>query len=287
MDLGDTRKWIERYEKADYKNKAYEFLIKTLSCDIPDGFVYETELDTCIYDEMSKLKREKQFDKLLDLHKHKFKSSYYLDFYCIDYYLFMGDIGGIKRHLNSFLNDPVKTIDIFIPIYDKIVYYGYRDLSITICKEIINKVKDAPGLISGVEEDFTKTAIADKLQDVFSDVKNNVSINNSDILEYLKKYDYTLIETYIDLMKSFWADDAPKFLDFQEYIDDASFFEWKLMILFFDYMAGKNVTFAAAYDIWYLTTRCFKRSLLSKKSSKSFENIFAIDKEKYNSDISK
>ena len=114
--------------------------------------------------------------------------------------------------------------------------------------------------------DFTKTVIVDKMQNVYCDMKNRVPVVKSDILEYLKKYDYILEEADIDTMHILWMACNPEFPGFQEYMEDASLFEWKLMLMFMDYMTCKNVAFATAYDI-----RCIyytKLSILSTRQRK-------------------
>ncbi len=291
IDLRSTCKWIEKFDKADNEGKAFEYLAETLKNDISEYFFNKVQLYDCVYDTMYQLQREKQFDKILELYKYsekymeRFKKPYYLDFYCIDYYLFNGDIQGIRKHLDNFLKEPVKSIDVFIPFYDKIVYFGYRDLSLEICRELIDKVKDAPGLLPGAERDYNKTVYAEKIQKVYCDIKNSVPINKREIIEYLEKYDYYFEEIDIDTMQSLWGIDDPGLPSYEDYVEDGSLFEWKLMLLFMEYMDEKDITFATAYDIWQLAIKCFKANILGKRKCKSFENLFKIDKEKHTNEI--
>ncbi len=291
IKLENTSKWKASFTKADRDEKAFEFLIETLKSDIPDSFFDKILLDEYICDVMNTLQKENRFSKIIELYeysekyKEKFGEHYYLDYYCIDYYLYKCDVQGIKKHLVSFLKNPVRSIDIFTPIYEKIVYYGYRDLSIQICLDIIDKVKDAPGLIAGTEEEFTKTMVAEKMQCLYDDMKNGVPIDKGETLLYLEKYDYNLQEADIDRMKSLWAVDHPEIPDFKEYKKDAPMFEWKLMLLFMDYMACRNISFASAYDIWDLTTQCFNTRMLSREKAESFDSMFTLDAEKYDYEI--
>lgn len=295
INLKDPDKWYKYYSRIkdeEGHEKKFEYIMETLKCDVPDRFFDETDMEGCIYSIMEILQKDKQYDRMLEVYQYaekyrdKCEDAYFMDYYCIDYYLYKEDIEGIKKHLTGFLKDPVKSIDIFIPVFDKIIYYGYRDLSLEVSLSIADKIKDAPGLIPGAETDFYKVINSEKLQSIYNDVKNNIPIDRNAIVDYFNRYDYMVLKKDIIRLKRLWSSKKPYLPDFQAYIDDGENFEWDIMLLFMSYMGNKKALFTVARDIWYLATLSFEIDISGNEKAKNFDSLFKLDAKRYDNEIS-
>ena len=285
----DPKKWIKAYRKLDEKKK-YQCLLEILSHEIPADFFDNIDLLGVITDSLEYLKDTKQHEKMIELYDkvHPWKESLEEWFYCdsilIDDYLYCGNIAGIKKHMDSFLTNPVNSIDMFIPIVDKAVYYDYSNLVLDISLSMYDKVKDAKGLVPGTEYEFGSRIYTEKLQSIYSDLKNNITVNEDDIVEYLGKYGYNMkgdTGFVVELLEP----GNDKKLNASDYRENKKDFSYALMLKFCRYMLdAKNVNFSTSYDIFYIAYDSFKRK--SPGATGSFDGVFELDEEKYNEEIS-
>jgi len=205
---------------------------------------------------------------------------------CIDYYLYKGDMEGIKKHLKSFMEQPVESIDFFIPVLDKIMYYGYTDLALSISSKLYYEVKDAKGLIPGAEGEYFKIIYDERHHKMYTDIKNGLTIDMDKEKAYFEKYDYEFEKWELDRMQYFWSDDEPKKYTFEDYVSNREHFANDILYMFCDYTHKKNISFAAAYDIWDIGFNSFEMNMEEAELSNNFNDIFALDKGKYDNEIS-
>lgn len=291
IDLKDPGTWYTRY--ADLKeDKKFDCLIHTLKSNITDNFFEEAGMNNIIFDMMILLKKNKNHDEMITLYdstqkyRHLYCDWYFMDKYCIDYYLYKDDKKGIRKHLSGFLEQPVESIDFFFPVLQKIMYYGHRDLALEISSKLFDKLKGAEGLIPGTENDFANIIFIEKLYDIYTDIKKGVSIDRYSISLYLKKYNYDIKECEFDRMQYFWSENGPKKYSYEDFVMNHDYFSRDILYMFLEYAHSKNVSFAAAYDIWHIGFNSFEQDFNELNESKDFDSVFILDEEKYDNEIS-
>ncbi|OGO80288.1 MAG: hypothetical protein A2Y21_02550 [Clostridiales bacterium GWC2_40_7] len=289
--LNDSDKWFKVYKKLD-KEKKYQYVLETMSCEIPVGFFDKLDFTGYIDHAFEYLKNIKQHEKMIELYDKAYRWKENLDgwFYCdkflIDYYLYCNNIAGVKKHLDSFLSNPEESIDIFILVFDKLVYYGHSDLTLDISLHMFDKVKDAHGLIVGSEAEYGRIIYMEKLQSLYSDLRKNIPVHRDAVIEYLEKFEYDL-ESDIDRIMDALSPGYDRIPDYDDFRKDKSDFFYFLMLMFCRYMLDtKNISFSASGDIWDVALDSFKAGPPSNTSGMNFDNVFKLNKNKYDNEIS-
>ena len=289
--LTDSKKWFKAYKKLD-KEKKYQYILETIDCEIPVKFFDNIDFTGFIIHAFEYLKNIKQHEKMIELYDKAYRWKENLDgwFYCdkflIDYYLYCNNITGVKKHLDSFLSNPEESIDIFIPLFDKLVYYGHSDLALDISLHMFDKVKDAHGLITGSESEFGRIIYTEKLQSLYSDLKKNIPVHREAIIEYHEKYGYDP-EPDIDMMMDVLSPRNDRRPDYDDFRKNKSDFSYALMLKFCRYMLDtKNVNFSTSGDIWLIALDSFKAGSPGNAPKTNFDNVFKLDEDKYDEEIS-
>ena len=288
--LNDANKWFKVYKKLN-KEEQFRYVFETINCEIPAKFFNNIDFTHFIIHAFGYLKNAKQHEKMVELYdkasrwKENLGEWYYLDKFLMDYYLYCNNIAGVKKHLDSFLSNP-ESIDIFIPVFDKLVYYGHSDLALDISLHMFDKVKDAPGMIAGSESEFGRIIFMEKLQSVHSDLKKAIPVRRDAIIEYLEKYGYDP-ESYIDMIMEVLSPGYEKMPDYDDFRRDKSHFTYTLMLIFCRYMLDvKNISFSTSDDIWFVALDSFNAGSPGKTSGMNFDNVFKLNKDKYDEEIS-
>lgn len=292
--LNNINKWLEVYGHLD-DDEQYQYLLETINYEIPDDYLGNIKFQDIIIDTFRDLIATKQYEKMEKMYnkayrlKDNFDGWYFADSYTIDYYLYNSDNAEVKRRLDSFLANPIKSIDEFVPLFNKLVFYGYSDLSLDISLYMYDKVKNAPGLIAGVESVsvFNKVIYGEKLQSIYNDSKKNIPIHKNKVVKYLKRYNYDL-STYINktvMVLSPKYEKMPNTNDFyKKRMDSLHIF----MLMFCRYMLDfKKVNFATSFDIWAAAFKSFKTIPTGRESEGNFNNAFRLNQTMYNNEISK
>jgi len=292
--LNDSKKWYRAYKKLDDEKK-YQYVLETIDCEIPVKFFDNIDFIGIIIHVFDYLKNEKQHEKMIELYDKAYRWKENLDewFYCdkflINYYLYYNNITEVKKHLDSFLSNPGESLDIFIPIFDKLVYYGHSDLAMDISLHMFDKVKEAHELVAGSEYEFGRIIYMEKLQSIYNDLKRNIPVHRKAIIEYFEKYGYD-IELDIDMVMDILSpmnDKKPDYDNFQKNKSGFSDFSYALMIKFCRYMLDtKNISFCTSGDIWFIALHSFKADLPAKTPKTNFDNVFELDEDKYDEEIS-
>lgn len=288
--LDNPDKWYKKYKRLKDENK-YKYVMETLDSEMPDKFFDDIDIISIITSTFEYLKRTKQHEKNVELYDRTIrwkedKEWYYIDKYMIDYCLYNSDMAGVKKHLESFLSNPVESIEIFILVLDKLVYYGHTDLVYDISLQMYSKVKGAPGLIAGVEYEFGDRIYNEKLLSIYTDLKTNIPVEEAAIIKFYKEYGYD-IKDDMEIILDVLSPDYKKKPDYNDYKTDKSYFVFALMLVFFRYMYEvKNISFSAAYDIWDVVIDSIKRGSPGNTKDAVFNNFFKLDREKYDYEIS-
>ena len=289
--LNDSDKWFKVYKKLD-KEKKYQYVLETINCEIPVEFFDNIDFTGFIIKAFEYLKNMKQHEKMIELYdkayrwKENMDEWYYCDKFLIEYYLYCNNIAGAKKHLDSFLSDPEKSIDIFIPVFDKLIYYGHSDLALDISLRIFDKVKDAPGLMAGTESEFGRIIYMEKLQSIYSYLKKTIPVHRDTIIEYLEKYGYDP-ESDIDMMMDVLSPGYERTPDYEYFRRNKNDFFYALMLMFCRYMLDtKNINFSTSGDIWLIALDCFKAGSPRNAPETNFDNVLKLDEDKYDREIS-
>ncbi|NMB97278.1 MAG: hypothetical protein GYA02_11825 [Clostridiaceae bacterium] len=291
IKFNNTDKWYKVYKKLN-KEQKYKYILETVSCDLPAKFFEKIDILSFVTNTFGYLTDMKLYEEMIELYdrlyrwKEHIDEWYYLETFLIDYYLYCGNISEVKKHLESFQSEPVASIDIFIPVFDKLVYYGYSDLTLDISLRMFDKIKDAPGLLSGSERQFGWIIYMEKLQSVYSDLKRNIPVDRNAIVKYLEKYDFEP-ELYIDMTIDVLSPENELWPDYEIYQKDTSDFFHCLMLLFCRHMLdSKNVSFATSHDIWDVFTYCIRLDTPDSVPVMNYDNVFELDVRRYDDEIS-
>lgn len=290
--LNDTDKWYKDYKKLNNEQKKYQYLLETISYDLPVKFFEEIDITSFVSYAFEYLRNMKLYEEMIELYdrlyrwKEHIDDWYYFERYLIDYYLYCNNISEVEKYLESFQSKPVASIDIFIPVFDKLVYYGYSDLTLDISLRMFDLIKGAPGLLSGSERQFGWIIYMEKLQSVYNDLKRNIPVKRKAIVEYLEKYDFEP-ESYIDMTIDVLSPQNELWPDYEIYQRDESDFFHCLMLLFCRYMLdSKNVSFATSHDIWDVFCYCIRCDKPDSVPVMNYDNVFELDAERYDEEIS-
>ncbi len=289
--LNNTDKWYKAYKKLN-NEQGYKYILETISCDLPVKFFEKVDITSFVILAFDYLRDMKLYEEMIELYdklirwKEHIDDWYYFEKYLIDYYLYCNNISEVKKYLESFQSRPEISIDIFIPIFDKLVYYGYSDLTLDISIRMFDKIKDAPGLLSGSERQFGWIIYMEKLQSIYNDLKMNIPVNRDAIVKYLEKYDFEP-ESYIDMTIDVLSPKNEFWPDYRMYQKDESDFFHCLMLLFCRYMLdSKNISFATSHDIWDVFLYGIRCDTPDSVPVMNYDDVFELDVRKYGDEIS-
>jgi hypothetical protein len=291
IELKNADKWYRVYKKLN-KEQRYKYVLETINNELSVKFFEKNDIVGIILNTLDYLRDMRLYKEMIELYdrlqrwKEYIDEWYYFEKYPIDYYLYCGDISKVRKHLEGFRLKPEKSIDIFIPTFDKLIYYGYSDITMDVSLWMYDKIKDAPGLLSGSEDQYGKIIYMEKLQDIYNDLKNNIPVHRDTIVKYLERYGYET-ESYIDLTIDALSPQKELWPDREMYqVDESDFFHC-LKLQFCRYMLdSKNVTFATSRDIWDVFLYSIKCGSPNNESVRNYDNTLELDLKRYDNQIS-
>jgi len=289
--LENSKKWYKHYSTLN-QVESCEFLKETFRYTLPKEFVKKINFVNLFIDRFNGLKRERQFDKMRELYdsivpqKHACgEEFFYVDKYMIDYYLFKGDLDGVKKHLESFKEFPEKSIDSLLPVFNKLIFYHYTATALDLALSIYFKVSDSDKLVPGAEGDFSRFIYMEKVQEVYQLLKTGGKLDKTELIKYLKKFGFVVKDRLvtIELMLS---DDFSGRADFTDFQEAKAEFLYNTMLLFSKYMfKDKNVSFPAAASIWFEAMEILINGDEEEELLGDFDDVFTLNSRRFRNEI--
>ena len=171
----------------------------------------------------------------------------------IDVKLFRRELA--ERDFLRFMANPVASIDWLIPLFDKLILYGYTALAWRIAQEVYKPVKESPELIGDAASGFGAAAFMLVWQSVYERLVQGQPVDRDEIKTALQGFDYQVDDVYEEMLR---------ILSGEETLDDvlqrdSSRYLRVLNLLFCRYMLDqKQVNFAAADLMWYGAMECIR-----------------------------
>lgn len=295
ININDADIWYETYMKLNDKKKD-EYLINTLKQPLSKEFIEEIDYVEFIIELFDNSMKMKDYEKLIEMHGNIVKINpsiikedfYYIDRKFIDYYLHRKEKEKILLHMNSFISNPIGSIDYLLPVLSKLCCYGYDDLAVEICEKIYCSVKNSHELIGNVEQDLSNYILMYKIQEMYEDIKKGNSICKENILEFLKKYDRDITD-YINMIIEMLESNGNNIkiigrLDSKKSEADII---GRLELHFCKYMKDeKGINFNVSSDLWYSTIKNTIENSKIKDAEYPLDEYFLIDDKIYDEYLS-
>jgi hypothetical protein len=295
IPLQDPKKWYRSYKKLSDEEK-YVFLCETVKSAISDDFF--DELTEVLSGYFENLFRAKKYKKMIDLYEtidgnkpqiRRQKKFYYIDRLFIDYFLFQKETGNLGKYLASFLADPVESVDLLVPVLDKLVFYGQLDYALDISRNVYSLVRDSDRLIGRAERDFDTVILFSELQGIYEKLKNNQPLDLQKVADRLAEYDFDIYDALDDIIQIMKLDYRHIGRDQLASLNKNELFFRNLGLLFKIYMfEEKSVNFTAGYEFWnFAVYHCFSDAQIGKEIDEyQFNDIFRFDEQECDADIS-
>ncbi len=279
--------WWNHYWKID-DDKKYHFFKKAIASDVSAGSDPNEDLGEAAVNMFETLLRRKQNGQMIELenflhsqeHGIPDNDMHYIDYYCLGIHLFNKDIASIKRCLKSFIADPIKSIDLLIPLLDKLNYCGYSEPALQVSQEVYHRIRGADGLIGGAEDDFGRTILMNELQKQYL-LKETASLGSrEEFLNRLALYDYADADELNSILNYLLNETNCSTLGFQDFKDSRQDFYHALSTSFCKYaFKEKGINFPTAYDIWMGTWDCFSTEATEKNGH--LDHFFELDQDSF------
>ena len=287
--LEDSKKWYKHYSTLNLLESC-ELLKETFSNTLPEEFVKGIDFVDLFIDSFNSLNSERQFEKMIELYDAIVSQKqvcgeefYYVDKNMMDYYLFMGDLDGVKKHLESFKAFPIKSIDTFYNIFAKLTFYNYTEIALDVALSIYPKISGSDKLVPGADGAYARFIYLEKVQEIYQLLKNGGTIEKAKIIKYLKKFGFA-VKGQLVTIEGMLSDDLIGHPDFIDFYETNAAFLFNTMLYFSKYMfEEKNVSFPAASSIWFGAMGI----LISEDPEEygDFDEVFTIDPEKFRNEI--
>jgi len=286
MDLLADEWWNHYWELDD--NKKFDFLKKVFSSGETATSPPDPELGEAAVSMFGDLHSRKLYGQLLELESLIYNREnsipnidrHYIDHYCLDLHLFNRDIASIQRSLQSFIDDPVESIDLLIPLHDALNYYGYSELAFQISQGVYNRVRDSDRLIGYAEEDFARTILMYEYQKLYQ-LKGQVTLAyRKELFSRLALYNYDDKEELDPVINYLLNDSNCKTLNYHDFEVNAQDFYHALSTGFIKYVfEEKGINFSTACDIWMGAWSCFCKE--AAEDTVSLERFFELDESSF------
>ena len=286
MDLTPDQ-WWGHYREMD-EDKKFDFLKNTLESSVTSDSALESGLGEAVVNMFGTLLRRKKYWQMLELENLLYSKEtgipdsdkHYIDSYCLDLHLFNRDIASIKRGLQSFIADPVESIDLLIPLLDKLNYYGYSELAIQVSQEVYHRVRDSDRLIGGAGEDFARTVLMNEFQKLYQLKGQMPPAKREELFNRLALYDYLDVDELNPALNPLLNDINCSTLSYQDFKENKRDFYHALSTSFCKYVfEEKEINFPTAYDIWMGAWDCFSQE--ATEESGSLERLFELDQSNF------
>ncbi len=279
--------WWDWYREMGEEEKV-DFLKDTLASGVTSSFALESGLGEAVVNMFDALLNSKQYGQMLELEAllHDRDTGipdsdrHYIDFYCLKIHLFNKDIASITRSLQSLVADPVESIDLLIPVLDKLNYYGYGGPALQVSKEVYHRVRGADTLIGGAEEDFARTVLMNELQNLYQSKGQAPTACRKEFLNRMAPYDYEDKDELGAVFDFLLKDINCSALCYKDLKENRRDFYHVLSTGFCKYVfAHKGINFPTAYDIWMGAWQNFSKE--APEESGSMERFFELNQKKF------
>jgi len=286
--LEDSKKWYKHCSTLNELERC-ELLKETFSYTIPEEFVKRIDFVNLFIDSFNYLNRERQFEKMIELYDAIVSQKqvcgedfYYVDKNVMDYYLFNADLGGVKKHLESFKAFPVKSIDTFYNIFSKLIFYNYTEIALDVALSIYPEISSSDKLVPGADGVYARFIYLEKVQEIYQLLKNGGTIEKAKTIKYLKKFGFA-VKDQLATIEGMLSDDLTGYPDFIDFYETNAAFLFNTTLLFSKYMLEKDVSFPAASSIWFGAMGI----LMSEDPEEygEFDEVFTIDREMFRNEI--
>ncbi|MED4018495.1 hypothetical protein ACWE42_15080 [Sutcliffiella cohnii] len=189
--------WYKNFFSLSIKEQ-YDTYISLLDQSVPDDELIRDDFGTIAVDLKSNLINEKKYEEaifLIEKTKNSTTKFYqkeypYLSNFAVEYYLYKDDMKNALNHLQGFIDKPHIGYDLFIPLFNKILFYNKHDLALQIAKDIFPQIVHSDDLISGAELELVNMIFFSLFQDYYVALKNGQTPDRQQVEATLKNYDY-------------------------------------------------------------------------------------------------
>lgn len=280
-------KWWSKY-KSMSRQEGYEFFKRTLSLGLPADFTEKIDLIGMVFSSYKGLAADRNYDEVIELqellHKQDPKAfgeeRYYVDSFPMEVNLFRKDHIRVKKSMESFISDPVQSIDSATPIVYKLKYYGYDEFIKDLSKEVYFVVRESDELIPGADDMYSDIILAMEFQDLYKNKLDGSPIGRQEFVDELKKYHFN-DESELSLSyDTILGDNGLENLCYADCNKDSWTFFQRLFVGFGKYVFdNKNINFATAYDIFGAAWVSFYRDTSTDTTNDTFHDFFKLNKE--------
>jgi uncharacterized protein YchJ len=255
--LTDDENW-RRYWKID-DDKKFDFIKNTLTAVAPSDSAIDSGLGEAVVNMFGILLRRKQYGQMLELENLIYSREigipdsdmHYINYYCLGIHLFNRDTASVKRCLQSFIDDPVKSIDLLTPLLDTLNYYGYSEIAVQISQEVYHRVRDSDELVEGAEDDFGRTVLMNEFQKLYQLKEQQTLASREEPFKRLALYGYVNVDELNTVLNYLLNDTNCSTLSYQDFKTDGRDFYHALSTRFCKYaFEEKGINFPTAYDIF-------------------------------------
>lgn len=264
------KQWLRLFSKLPL-DKQYEMFIDLLDQNVSDEELIKDDIGSIAVDLKSNLIHNKEYEKaihLIEMIKEATGTFYqkefpYLSNFAVEYYLYKNDSDKLHDHLQAFIANPVAGYDMFIPLFDKIMFSQKNQLALKMAEKIYEPVKTSSSLIRGAESEIIDIIFYNAFQEFFlAEEKNPGAADTQQLASLLKKYDYKdsffeelfpgLVQTLTGIATGdkeyrITSDSWRKMV--QNNSEDASYsFYWSFAVYM---LKTRNIHFSISANIWF------------------------------------
>ncbi len=296
IPLDDPEEWYQMFKKLSNEEKN-DFLRETVGNPIPDDFFEEDDLSGLLISYFEELFRKKEYQKMFTLYESiadnnpwmmHLRKFFYIDRLFIDWCLFQKETSNLNKYLASFKADPVESIDILIPVLDKLIFYGQIGYALDISRNVYQRVRDSDKLNMRTEVYFSYVILILKFQDIYKRLKNNQPVEQQEVLDDLLKYDFDISDILDEIIQVLGLDYRNIGQSEFAVLNQSDAFLSNLGLLFCVYMyEEKRVNFSASREFWDLAVKCcFCRDAGDGGGECQHDKLFRLDERKFDENIS-
>lgn len=159
----------------------------------------EDDFGDLAVDLKSDLIRNNQYDKAIHLiektkdtaHKFYQKEYPYLGNFAVEYYLYTEELDKFHAHLQPFIANPGHEYDLFVPLYEKIIFYQLDELALQLAEEMHEPIEYSDELIPGAETTLLDMIFYHVWQEFYQSLEKHVdNFDMQALKDTFKEYDY-------------------------------------------------------------------------------------------------
>lgn len=296
INTEDADLWYEGYSKLDNKEKD-KYIIETLKLPLSMDLIEEIDFMDFIIELIDRSSKVSDYENLIEAHKNILEINpklikedfYYIDNMLIDYYLHKEEKEKVRLHLQSFISNPISSIDYLIKVIKKLCCYGYDDLAVELCEKTYDAVRNSDELIGYVETELSNIMVSYKIQKIYEDIRNSNEINTEKTLEYLKKYHRDLTPYIDSIIKILESNEETIKITIKENSKKYEAHFIKTLELYFckDMLDKFNISFNVSSEILNSTIETLVDNCKINNSEYILDEYFIIDENNYEIDLRK